>query len=167
MTYFLLPLRKYTEFSGRARRAEFWQWLVFAQLVCIGILVLALAVPEPISIVFGILSIIVPLALVVPSLAVAVRRMHDTNRSGGWVIYLVVVPVVIQYASSIVYYAVLFTSRGAVPADESKEVLSLGVFAFIAALLLPVLIFLLQDSTRGDNRFGPDPKGRSAAPSVT
>jgi|SRR5215213_4986072 len=72
-------LRKYATFSGRARRSEYW-WFVLA-------FVLAVAVASVIDqITWGVpaLSVLVLLALALPSLAANIRRLHDTGRSGAW-----------------------------------------------------------------------------------
>ena len=79
--------RKYADFSGRASRSEYWWWGLFVFLV--GILALVLdAVLFPglrrSGASVGVLQAIAGLALFLPGLAVAVRRFHDTDRSGWW-----------------------------------------------------------------------------------
>jgi uncharacterized membrane protein YhaH (DUF805 family) len=71
---------KYAVFSGRARRSEFWWFSLFAGIVYLVADIIDVAIGKPIFVV------IVVLALVVPSLAVTVRRLHDTNRSGWWIL---------------------------------------------------------------------------------
>ena len=88
-------LQKYAQFYGRARRSEFWLfWLLgVAVNVLINVLVfgcIALEFGELILLLNG-LSWIIQLALIIPSLAVAVRRLHDTGRS-GWNILLGLIP---------------------------------------------------------------------------
>jgi uncharacterized membrane protein YhaH (DUF805 family) len=73
---------KYATFSGRARRSEYWWWVLFIVVVTIvlGIIevgVLGLAEFQPIS---GLFS----LATIIPSIAVAARRLHDLDKSGWW-----------------------------------------------------------------------------------
>ncbi|MDR1506208.1 MAG: DUF805 domain-containing protein [Treponema sp.] len=121
MEWYIGVLKKYAVFSGRARRKEYWMFFLFNCIVSI-ILGLLGRIPGAGS-VFGIVSIIYSLALIVPSLAVAVRRLHDTNRS-GWMFLLILIPLV-------------------------------------GAII--VLVFSVQDGTPGDNKFGPNPKGVSAA----
>jgi heme/copper-type cytochrome/quinol oxidase subunit 2 len=67
-------LNKYTDFSGRASRSEYWWWALF---YFIGWLI---------TIVFGKVVFLWEIALFIPSLAVGVRRMHDSNHSGWWII---------------------------------------------------------------------------------
>ncbi len=84
MEWMLLPLKRYAEFSGRSRRKEFWMfWLLTLILGFIaGIIdgVLGLTT-STISV-----RLLVQLAVLVPSIAVAIRRMHDQDRSGWWIL---------------------------------------------------------------------------------
>lgn len=74
-------LEKFARFDGRAGRAEYW-WFVLSNAV----VVIVLAVLTRVSVVFTILLVAYYLALLIPSLAVAVRRLHDTDRSGWWLL---------------------------------------------------------------------------------
>src|SRR4051812_15937585 len=85
-------LRKYATFEGRARRSEYWLFVLFVFLVEGGAVVLGAALggdsAEPGAREGALLLLLSAfvLAMFVPSLAVAVRRLHDTNRSGWWVL---------------------------------------------------------------------------------
>jgi uncharacterized membrane protein YhaH (DUF805 family) len=82
-------LSKYVEFGGRARRAEYWWFVLFSVLVGIvtSILDIALGTDFEGSVTSsGLFSLIANLALFLPSLAVAVRRLHDLDRSGWWIL---------------------------------------------------------------------------------
>lgn len=88
MHYYLSVLKKYAIFSGRAQRAEYWYFALFNTIVSILIMAVDIFV---IGIVLGmdssgagILSIVYAIAVVLPSLAVTVRRLHDTGHSGWW-----------------------------------------------------------------------------------
>ncbi|MDO6748485.1 DUF805 domain-containing protein [Gilvimarinus sp. 1_MG-2023] len=87
MSWYLEVLKKYAVFSGRARRKEYW---FFALFNIIAILVLGLvdnmAGMFNAEIGLGLLSGLYYLAIVVPSIAVSVRRLHDTGRTGWWVL---------------------------------------------------------------------------------
>jgi uncharacterized membrane protein YhaH (DUF805 family) len=92
MEWYLAVLKKYTVFEGRARRKEFWyfalvNFLIFIPLTFIGLII---AVASARSDQFGYFALMfIPLFLyslfiIIPSIAVTVRRLHDTNRSGWW-----------------------------------------------------------------------------------
>jgi len=91
--WFLEPLRKYSQFSGRARRKEYWWFGLFTAGVSFVLAffegMIGLAADTQVSILAGIFS----LAVLVPSIAVTVRRLHDTNRSGWWTL-LAMVPLI-------------------------------------------------------------------------
>ncbi len=85
MNWYLEVLKKYAVFSGRATRAEYWYFTLFNFLA---FFVLAIADsfisgfnPEA---GIGLLGGIYSLAVLIPNIAVSVRRLHDTNRSGWW-----------------------------------------------------------------------------------
>jgi len=86
--------RKYVDFHGRARRSEFWYWVLFVFLVGIVASVLDSAlglggrtdISDGLFLRSGILSGLASLALFLPGLAVAVRRLHDVGQSGWWVL---------------------------------------------------------------------------------
>lgn len=82
---FMTALRRYAEFSGRSRRREFWGFALICVLVGIALVFVdvAMGMYQPES-GLGLLSGIFTLALLVPSVAVTVRRLHDIDRSGWW-----------------------------------------------------------------------------------
>lgn len=70
-------MAKYVDFSGRASRSEYWWFYLFTVLLSWGAMIVDSS---------GIISSIVNLAFMLPSLAAAARRLHDTNRSGWWML---------------------------------------------------------------------------------
>ncbi len=80
-------LNKYVDFNGRARRSEYWWWVLFTVLVSLvaGIVDLALGT--------RLVQYVASLALFLPGLAVAIRRLHDTDRS-GWFVLLALLPII-------------------------------------------------------------------------
>lgn len=85
MEYYMAVLRKYADFSGRARRAEYWMFALINLLISIGLAIIDTAVLGMEGSV-GVLGSLYGLAVLIPSLAVGVRRLHDTNRSGWWLL---------------------------------------------------------------------------------
>src|SRR5437868_4012896 len=99
MGWMLMPLKRYADFSGRSRRMEFWMWQVFKMLVGCVFMVLFLVLfgaafasfgqtkdPSQLiavgagALVLWLIYMIFALAVIIPDIAVAVRRLHDTNR---------------------------------------------------------------------------------------
>ena len=74
-------LRKYVTFSGRASRSEFWWWYLFSTLVNWAVQIVGTLVGET-----TIISLVAGLILLLPNLAVTVRRYHDSDHSGWWVV---------------------------------------------------------------------------------
>ena len=88
MNWYLAVLKKYTTFSGRARRKEYWMFTLFNIIAaCIAMVIDGVLGGT------GIVTIIYALATLLPSLAVTVRRLHDTGRS-AWLLLLGLVPFV-------------------------------------------------------------------------
>ena len=94
MSWYLEALKKYVVFSGRARRKEYWFFFLF-NLIIVFILgkVDSLIGSFDAETEIGLFSGIYMLAILLPIIAVTVRRLHDTDRSGWWVLFALV-PVV-------------------------------------------------------------------------
>ncbi len=94
MKWYLQVLKKYAVFSGRARRMEYWMFVLF--YIIFG--AVAVMLDNALGLTMGqygygpIYGIYV-LAMLIPSLAVAVRRLHDTGRSGWWIL-IVFIPII-------------------------------------------------------------------------
>lgn len=81
-------MENYANFSGRARRAEFWSFALANAVAYVLLLILS-----RVSGVFFILYIAFAIAMFVPSLAVAIRRLHDTGKS-GWMLLIALIPII-------------------------------------------------------------------------
>ena len=131
MKWFLKCLKQYADFSGRARRREYWFFQLFNLIFFIvivlglGLIANALGANESISpefglnTIIGLLIILYVLALTIPSIAVTIRRLHDTGNS-GWMLFISLIP-----------------------------------------LIGPIWLFILyvKNSQPGENKWGPNPKG--------
>ena len=137
MKWYIAVLKKYLVFSGRASRSEYWYFVLFNIIVSAILTAIDIAIGSgtaettmsadagaSMSVNMGILSGIYSLAVFLPTLAVSIRRLHDTDHSGWW-IFINLIPLI----GWIIY-----------------------------------LVFLVKDSTEGDNRFGPSPKGFGPSP---
>ena len=80
MKWFLTVLKKYAVFEGRARRKEYWMFRLFVFIFAIAAILITSALH------FRLLYFVYILSMLVPSIAVAVRRMHDVNKSGWFIL---------------------------------------------------------------------------------
>lgn len=90
MHWYLTVLKKYAVFSGRARRKEYWMFFLFNILIAValGLMEGILGItPESDE---SVLVTIYQLAILIPAIAVGVRRMHDTDHSGWWLLFPIV-----------------------------------------------------------------------------
>ena len=158
--------KKYFDFKGRARRSEFWWFVLFVVIISSALTFLSGLVPA-----VGYLSLAFGLAVVIPELAALTRRLHDTSRSGLWVLLLFLLA-----AGYYISFAVLFgpnlgmisettdpmaMAATMVDAVQSSPVLATTMACFsLAALLLAiiVIIFAAIDSKWSENKYGPSPK---------
>lgn len=83
MNYYSICLSKFADFSGRARRREYWTFALVNGLIALILLILGLAFGED-SPASNIMVTIFYLIMLVPNLSVSVRRLHDIGKSGWW-----------------------------------------------------------------------------------
>jgi uncharacterized membrane protein YhaH (DUF805 family) len=88
MNWFLTVLKKYAVFSGRARRKEYWMFVLFYTLIYIALAFVTGYVGG--AALSGIVIMVYSLAMFIPSISVGVRRMHDIGRSGWWILFPIV-----------------------------------------------------------------------------
>ncbi|MFM8969804.1 MAG: DUF805 domain-containing protein [Actinomycetota bacterium] len=148
----------YARFRGRASRSEFWGFSLFT-------LIVQLATSG-----FEVLGGLVSLALLLPGLAVHVRRLHDTDRRGWWVLWPA-----LGFAFALVAFIVFAVSTAfdIVNPDEwdpqtafdgaSAWTIGLVGVGLLVSLVTGImnLVFLMQRSDLNANRFGPPPPPRS------
>jgi uncharacterized membrane protein YhaH (DUF805 family) len=79
-------LQKYADFSGRGRRSEYWYFALFNLLVAIAAGILDAILGTDFDTGSGVIGLLASLALLLPGLAAGVRRLHDTTRSGWWIL---------------------------------------------------------------------------------
>ncbi|MBI3634388.1 MAG: DUF805 domain-containing protein [Candidatus Yonathbacteria bacterium] len=85
MNYYTDVLKKYAVFSGRATRKEYWMFVLFNFIISIAVGVIGFILK------IETLSFLYSLAIIIPSIAVGVRRLHDTDHSGWW-IFIFLIP---------------------------------------------------------------------------
>lgn len=119
MNWYLEVLKKYAVFSGRARRKEYWFFALFNIIIGLALTFIDFSTGlYDVEFEIGLLSSLYSLAVLVPGIAVTIRRLHDTSRTGWWFL-IAFVPII-------------------------------GVIV--------LLVFMVFDSTPGDNQYGPNPK---------
>lgn len=139
----------YANFRDRAARAEYWWWALFATIVLLigqGLDYVVFSEWET-----GPFYLVLSLATFLPSLSVTVRRLHDTNRTGWWVL-LPFAPMLLLFAG----FIAALTMNPLNPFGPVGLVL-IGVptILFIAAAIL-LLVWMVLPSDAGNNRFGPN-----------
>jgi uncharacterized membrane protein YhaH (DUF805 family) len=91
MNWYLAALKKYVDFSGRARRKEYWFFVLFNIIISIVLTICDVVIGTYNGASgIGILSGIYALAVLLPGIAVTIRRLHDTGRSGWWILIILV-----------------------------------------------------------------------------
>lgn len=172
------PLKNYARFSGRASRAEFW-WFFLFMMVLYAVMWIALfsfgglathaevVSPGRRSLgafgafgalgVFAVFVMIFWLAILIPVIAVQVRRLHDIDRSGWWlgafwILYLIYIASVFARVLPLGAYD---GSSPSLVGAGALAILALAMFVYSIVLL----VFWCLPGTRGANRFGEDPYG--------
>ena len=150
---------KYATFSGRARRSEFWYFYLFNFLVS-----LVLGIIPVLSWMSGLWA----LAVLIPSLAVTVRRFHDIGKSGWY--YLVPLIPALAYMGYLVYYVLKimketggsFSDADAIMQhimDDPSGILAIGVLGLLTIITTIIwIVWMAKDSQPGENQWGPNPK---------
>ena len=167
MHWMLMPLRRYADFSGRSRRKEYWMFVLFLVLIYAAFLILMMllgggaimmmgsdpsaaagagGIAMALMAIFG----LVALGLLIPSLAVGVRRLHDTNRSGWWLG---------GYLAAYILWLVVSGMAVSSGDPSGGGTLAMIVSLVVLGLAVTLLVFMVLDGTKGPNKYGPDPKG--------
>ena len=108
MNWYLKVLKQYSDYSGRARRKEYWMFFLFNMIfaICAAVLDNVLGLTFKQGIPYGFLYLIYALFMFIPGLAVAVRRLHDVGKSGWWY-FIALVPLI-----GGIWLIVLFATEG-------------------------------------------------------
>lgn len=112
MNWYLEVLKKYARFDGRAGQKEYWYFSLFSFIIIVVLSVIDMMTGTfNVNVGLGLLSGIYTLAVLIPSIAVSVRRLHDTDRSGGWFL-INAIPLI----GVIVF--LIFTAQDGTPGDN-------------------------------------------------
>jgi uncharacterized membrane protein YhaH (DUF805 family) len=141
----LLPFSRYFDFSGRSSRAEYWFFTAFIWFVSLLILAAQQLLGEAVESVLTVVNGLFGLVTFVPSLAVAVRRLHDINRSGL---------VLLKYIIAATVVGVLM------PAAMLTGSFGAGLLLLAAVVVaLKFLMLMVSEGDPGPNPYGPNPYG--------
>ena len=93
LDWMMMPLKRYTDFAGRSRRKEYWFFLlgVFIVAILLSIIEGILGLSGMVGGVYGPLTTLFLLGIIIPSIAVQIRRFHDQDKS-GWFVLLSFIP---------------------------------------------------------------------------
>lgn len=155
MEWMLMPYRRYFDFSGRSRRKEYWMFLLlwFVLSIVLGIAMFASLAGGMAALSSGAVSpmamgggamalwvvfLIVGVGSIIPSIAVQVRRLHDLDRSGWWLLGVVIALAIVN------------------------SIPEVGPFLYIIGYV-GWLAYNAMPGTPGPNRFGSDPKDPTGA----
>lgn len=158
MNGYMNAMRRYVEFSGRSSRSEFWFFILFLILILIVASIIdqfALGSQGP-----GILYFIVSLAHLIPGIAVSVRRLHDIDRTGLWVLLFWLAPILVTIVGMVVMGGSIFMMTSGQDTAVFAGLAAMGLgFLLIAiidiVILIIAIVFYVTPGTPGPNTYGP------------
>ena len=147
MNYYSAVLKKYAVFNGRSQRAEYWYWFLFNLIVGIILNMFGYVIGKNMA---SIIILLYTLAIIIPNLAVVVRRLHDVGKSGWWLFWWFIINAV-----SLLVIVIILRVFG-----KNSSWLLIDLFLLLIPLFLDIWLFVLlvTDSNQGENKYGPNPK---------
>lgn len=141
----LLPLRRYADFRGRSTRTELIMFWILTSMFGFGVNVLSgvAGLPDRAA------ASLIWLALLCPTIALWVRRLHDTGRVGWWLLLLLPGAAITLRREYLLWQN---------PFDSANAFLPGYIEVPVILLALPILFLLLRDDQGGPNAFGPNPR---------
>lgn len=153
MKWYLKVVRdNYANFKGRATRQEYWMFVLFNLIFSYSLSILGYFTG------LAILSSIYSLAILLPSIAVAVRRLHDTGKSGWYYAGFIVLVLIAAIAGG-----VSVARAGKVdidPANPYELLMNEAFLPYLGIIGLTAILYLfimVQPSQEGTNQYGPNP----------
>ena len=155
--YKKVVFENYANFSGRARRSEYW-YFTLANII---ISLLLMGLDKALGLKIGI-SNLYSLAVFLPGLAVSVRRLHDIGKSGKLLLLVyvaIIVLTIVMVVSGLSVFMSAMNPSGINP--SSMGALGMGFFIpliLILAMFIYMLVLFFTNGDSGSNKYGPDPK---------
>lgn len=144
--WYVNVIKNYIQFNGRARREEYWMFILSNIFISIAIGFIGGIIGLPI------ISTVYALLVIMPSLAVGVRRFHDVGKSGWIFIGFQIITLFIDYITDGLFRTSLFD--GSFSKLIAECIVSL---AYIGYAIFSLVILCTEDEP-GTNKYGPDPK---------
>jgi len=153
-----LGFKNYFKFSGRATRAENWWWVLFTVLA--GIVLAVLDTLTGTMGMFGdsgLLGGLFELGVIVPSLALGVRRLHDINRTGWWLLLVFgFFPIAAIGGGILLVSFFLLDNFLILTVLGFAMVIGGGILGLIGIIVL--IVWAIKQGDTGPNKYGPDPR---------
>ena len=140
MTAVKLAFARIKDMEGRSRRSEFWWFYLFSQLL--GLVTCGIG----------------GLVCFIPMMAVTVRRLHDTGRSGWWFFLFIILVFIISFVLNPIIVAGSATGRINLMDSSSTMVGIICACALVVIMSIILIVFYCTDSDQGENKYGPSPK---------
>ena len=167
MKWFFKCLKQYTDFSGRARRKEYW-WFMVINFIISMVLVFGWLIPifklgynsaasgiediDEMDIMLTMIKnpflyiyLLYYLAILIPSIAVTVRRLHDIGKSGYW--------------AFLIYGGSFLGSISQYPLQNTNTLAYIIIALICFVIIIISLVWMFTNSDYGPNQYGPNPKG--------
>jgi uncharacterized membrane protein YhaH (DUF805 family) len=190
MNWYLKVLKQYADFNGRARRKEYWMFVLISTIISSIIIIISsilsaifLTADSPYYLGINILSSIYSLSVFIPSLAVGVRRLHDVGKS-GWLLLLNLLSIFFLAIFTLLFLITILESSGSpliletLESFESPLILEIfeaiknplilyGGMAIFSLLsfggAIWLIVLLVKDGEPGENKYGENPKELEAS----
>ena len=159
----------YCNFNGRARRSEYWYWVLFQAFIrtsiVVGLALIRTFIPDPSQItmpvrltvlIIAILMLMLHLGTVLPYLAVSVRRLHDRDDAGWLIIILLILPDLLFQTASVLKSNIVSLNLSFIAGGDIDKTMALVSFYYLVSTIIRVVLFC-KPGTEGPNSYGPDP----------
>lgn len=144
----VVVFQKYATFSGRARRSEFWYYILASTIISIALAFVDLLLGTNKTLgETGLVGGIYSLITFIPGITVSARRLHDIGKS-GWFVLLFYIPFITMF---VIFYLILSTGQ------DLRGLLGFNALVAIGLGIYFIILFA-KEGMQGTNIYGPDPK---------
>jgi uncharacterized membrane protein YhaH (DUF805 family) len=151
-----LGFKNYFKFSGRATRAEYWWWLLFTVLIGIGLDVIDTLTGTMGDAGQGLLGFLFKLATIVPSVALGVRRLHDINRTGWWLLVWGFFPMAAIGGGILLVSFFVLDNLLMLTVIGFATLIGFGILGIIGVII--TIVWAIKKGDYGLNKYGLDPR---------